>query len=520
MMAARVATTVFVAVLLCAYTVRAEVTTEEQESRALTGHDILVSDEGKDGGKFLRWCDSLRQTRAHPTNPNQYMYRKLGPPLCRWSRWSTATYLRKPFPAAVYRGGRWYANSKTNRYYAGGGQWRYIHPGPHPTNPTLGMLAGTWQKKTNLKHKYYLAPNGKWYRDATSNWFYRGGRWFRERRRNHPTDPRLWWGSGAWRMKPAKMMYNGGKTYQFRYGRWYKDKLNGKLPAAFQFWDKGHWKTEPTYLEFRNNPFYRVVNNKLVRIPKKTKAMSKYYYRNGHWFHSKWSIYLYKDLKWVKEDPRWRDPHWDFTRRNGKVIWTRVHDPDMKNWDLAPCWEPGCEGWLYYQDKDHDEYWWYGKWRERPMTQKEEYAFQKRQKLRELKAQPAPINLHHLVDTAIKPTYKQFIRWFLRDYLGSTVQDREQAATTDPREPEPGAEYRLTPEPQPPRKGLKYLAKPPNLRGTWVWEDKKNLTPDEKKRFLDTADRAAYREHRERLRREDDQAARQRRLSKLDQGSQ
>jgi len=191
----------------------------------------------------------------------------------------------------------------------------------------------------------------------------------------------------------------------------------------------------------------------------------------------------------------------------------------MKNWDLAPCWEPGCEGWLYYQDKDHDEYWWYGKWRERPMTEKEKYQFHKRQKLRALKAQPAPINLQSLVDTAVQDTYKQFIRWFLRDYLGATVQDAEYQATSDPREPEPGAEYKLTPEPRPPRKGIVRLARPPDLRGKWIWQDKKAVSPEEKKKFLTTSDRAAFKEHQERRMRERDEQARQRKLAAKDQGT-
>lgn len=376
-------------------------------------------------------CQYQRQTKVHATDPNLYyyrFYRENGNGGCAWTAWRSKAFAIKPFPKAVKVNGRWYESPNSNRFYEGYGRWRERKSVIHPRNPTLRKVAGRWVKRANPPKGVVKGPNGKWYNGPASRYYWRRGKWVKEARRRHPFDPRLMWRSGRWQRKPESKM-PGWKKFSLRNGRWYRAPP-GDRPLCFQYWRNGRWVEEPAMAEKGNDPRYRYTKaGKFVRRPRS--ATLRYTRRIGRWYKSKWSNLYYKNARWVKDSPRWRDPTW--RRRGGK--WIRVkRRPAWRKFGNTKAGRPS-----WYRSSSKTQYWWYGKWVRRQLTPLGTKVMMHKVELALLKDSPAPYNLKPDVDRVSNQYFSKFLKWFLRDYLRSTVQDPHLIKAFDTDKVEPGS---------------------------------------------------------------------------------
>ena len=446
---------------------------------------------------------SKRETSPHCCDPNKYRFRwqRMSNGQCSFSGWHGKTYKTKPFASAVERNGRWYENTKSNRYYAGYGKWKTETPPPHPTNPTMERRARVWYRKASWPSAWYLAPNQRWYLSKGSSTYYSNGKWIEEKVKQHPTNPRLAWVAGAWRTK-SEASQPGWRKFTLRNNRWYRAPL-GNGPHSYQYWHNGKFVEEASFAQYKNNPYYRSVNGgafkRFVPTKAETAEQRNWVKKRGRVYKSYWSTMYFENLKWKAEDPRWRAPGW---RKNRGGDWVRRRAAAGSKWTRGPGPVPAA-GWLWYRTPAMRQYWWYGKWKNAKLSPEQEARRARRVKMMRLASRTAPMNLNGIVNQTSQKYLERFLVWFLRDYLHATVQEPAQRPRINSIDVEPPTQAitPYAPEPAPFKVEERNGASQYMVPGEPRWE-KTDLTKAEKQRMLSSLDMAVYQDveaHRQRI---------------------
>jgi len=363
------------------------------------------------------WRRRRRWWRAPPPPPpcdrNCRHVNAWNPTLCKTG---CGHYITTPwYKDCVNRGGRWYRNRHSNSYYSGG-HWKQEHPAPHPSNPTIHKIAGAWvAKPSTWQIRQFVHRAGKYWLNNNSNQYYSRGKWITYPAKPNGGSPWLEYIAGEWRTKPKN---TENAQWVQRHGRWYK-RDHGK--DRHTWWNNGKWYVEPTSVH-RNDPRYADVRGTFV-LRAVTPDIKQYHKRILRWYKNENSPVYYYDEKWWYDSKHHRDPRWrakSITPCMGNSYCQSKKWYKLSKTKWSPNWILEKDEFGYprmWQDTAKREYWWYGSWVSRPLTEFEKAEEKKKKKLARLNHEGPGLDLHGVVKRSMKGEVGTFLKWFVKDYL-------------------------------------------------------------------------------------------------------